>query len=344
MSVFESNGRVLVLGAGASAFAGYPLANGLLVFIRQNNSLEARAREIASQILPKLNDAETQFTRLIVRNPNGVANLEELLTYLDLYHSFPGTIFDLNPWTEKDSASVRRVITDRFMNYQYDLTQRVWQSGAPANPAVNIAQAWGRRLQPGDVILSFNWDILHEIIFWRSRLWSYRTGYGFQCGAQGQREEASKILLLKLHGSVNWVQNYESDSISEIANIPDFFPDSRDWDSRTHFDQAQTDSGRKLVLPTYLKDISSNKALLDIWTKAHSFLAQARELVVLGYSLNRVDHPARLLFGTGLSQNSLLRRVTVVSPGTTEWPAFLHSLGKETINVSQKFEDWVRQS
>jgi len=338
---FQPSGRVFILGAGASAFAGYPLANGLFGFIHQTDSLEVKAKEIASQILPKLSDAEVQFTRHIVRNTNGVANLEELLTYLDLYHSFPGTIFDVTPWTETDSAAIRRVITDKFMDYQYDLSQRVWRSGASANPISNIAKAWARRLQPGDVILSFNWDILHEIIFWRSGLWSYKDGYGFQCGTQGQREESTKLLLLKLHGSVNWVQDEEHEPISEIANIPDFFPNSRDWDSRTHFDQAQIDSGRKLVLPTYLKDVSSNKVLLDIWTKAYFFIAHARELIVLGYSLNRVDHPARLLFGTALSENTALRRVTVVSPGGTEWPVFVDHLGKEMTNVRQKFEDWA---
>ncbi len=114
---FASSGRVFVLGAGASLFAGYPLAAGLLSFIRGFRSLEATTRETASRVLEKLSDAESQFTRSIVRDPNGTANLEELLTYLELYRSFPRTVFESNPWTSADSDAARRVITDRFLYY-----------------------------------------------------------------------------------------------------------------------------------------------------------------------------------------------------------------------------------
>lgn len=336
----QLSGRVFVLGAGASAFAGYPLATGLLGFVRNFNTLEVRAREIASRIFGKLSEAESQFLRQVVRDGSDSANLEQLLTYLELYHSFPGTMFHLNPWTESDSDDIRRVITDRFLDYQYDLNKRVWDADS-SNQVRQIAERWGKRLQPGDVVLTFNWDILHEIVFWRSGIWSYKDGYGFSCGSQGHDERSSATLLLKLHGSVNWVQREESDPVSEFANIGDFFVGSRDWDSRPHFDQAQIDSGRKLVLPTYLKDISSNRILLELWTKARTLLATAREITVLGYSLNRVDHPARLLFGTALSDNHSLDSVTVVAPDQTEWPIFLQQIGKRINNIRKKFEDWL---
>ncbi len=147
--------------------------------------------------------------------------------------------------------------------------------------------------------------------------------------------------MLKLHGSLNWVQEDDHDLVTEIANVGDFFVQSKDWERRNHTSQAQTDSGRKLVLPTYLKDISSNKALLDVWSQAHLAIANASELIVIGYSLNRVDHPARLLFGIALSENVGLDRVTVVSPDTAEWDIFLSQLKKEMVRVRQKFEQWV---
>ncbi|HEX2665400.1 MAG TPA: hypothetical protein VHM93_21400 [Candidatus Acidoferrum sp.] len=208
----------------------------------------------------------------------------------------------------------------------------------------NVALAWPKLLRPGDRILTFNWDILHEVILWRAKLWSYRDGYGFQCGKQGENDEFTKILLLKLHGSVNWVQENDSGPVSEIANVADFFVDSKDWEPRPHYAQAQSDSGRKLVLPTYLKDISSNRVLLDVWTKAHSLIARANELYVIGYSLHPVDHPARLLFGTALLANIDLKRVTVVSPDAIEWDKFLAQLKLQLVRVPLKFEDWLSAS
>lgn len=348
MSSFATSGRVFVLGAGASAFAGYPLASGLLRFIRDFQSLEVMTKQIASRVLDKLNQAEFLFNKHIIRDPNRVPNLEELLTYLELYRSFPGTIFAANPWDSSDSAAIRRVITEKFLEYQYDLQKSAWGSGTALasvatriNEIRKVAEAWPKLLKPGDVILTFNWDILHEVILWRSGLWSYRDGYGFQCGAQGEREDCSQVLILKLHGSVNWVQEDDYDPVTEVANVPDFFVNSKDWAPRSHYSQAQTDSGRKLVLPTYLKDISSNRALLDVWTRAHLFIREAKQFFVLGYSLNRVDHPARLLFGTALSENGALKEVTVVSPDATQWATFLTQLTKEMIRVRQKFEEWV---
>jgi proteasome lid subunit RPN8/RPN11 len=341
---FASSGRVFVLGAGASAFAGYPLATGLLGFIRNFNSLEARTREKASRVISKLNDAEFQFSRHVIRDPNGVANLEELLTYLELYHSFPGTNFALNPWDASDSADIRQVVTYGFLEYQHDLYKNTWRAGAQIGIVRKVSEAWTSLVRPGDVIITFNWDILHEVILWPSGLWSYRDGYGFQCATQGEGEHPSKTLILKLHGSVNWVQEDETKPVAYIADVPDFFHDPRDLGTQPRHPEAQADSGRKLILPTYLKDISSNAALLGLWTKAHRFMAEAREMVVVGYSLNPVDHPARLLFGTALSQNSNLERATIVSPDTGEWEDFLGRMNKQVNSVREKFEDWVQKA
>jgi hypothetical protein len=344
MSPLNESGRVLVLGAGASAFAGYPVAAGLLPFVRNHGFTEANSRRIASEIFEKLNDAEFQFSRHVVRDPSGTANLEQLLTYLELYGSFPGTQFSLNPWCGRDSDCIRRVVTDAFLEYQYDLNKRLWERPTTETYTVGeICAAWGNYIRPGDTILTFNWDVLHEIILWRSKLWSYRDGYGFECENQGFRDETSRTLMFKLHGSVNWVQEHEYENVKYIAHVKDFFWDSRDWDWRAHHSETQSDSGRKLVLPTYLKDISSNRALQTIWTNAHRILVEARELIVVGYSLNRVDHPARLLFGIALSENPGLDHVTVVSPDASEWAEFLSGLDKKLIHIRGKFEDWVRK-
>lgn len=347
-SPFSPSGRVYVLGAGASVFAGYPLATRLQSFVRDFQTLEHGTKQVASRIFDKLSEAEVLFSKYVVRDPNGVANLEDLLTYLELYHTFPGKMFDLDPWNSADSAAVRRVVTEKFLDYQWDLNKVTWGSGkaverVAADPkrVCAISDAWAKMINPGDVIITFNWDILHELILWRAKLWSYRDGYGFECGRQGKRDTLTRTLMLKLHGSVNWVQEDDSTAVTEIAHVADFFVGSKDWDQRSHYSQAQTDSGRKLILPTYLKDISSNKTLLELWTKSHRLLSQAKELIVVGYRLNRVDHPARLLFGTALTENTTLNEVTVVSPGPTEWGEFLFRLEKQTINVRQTFEDWV---
>lgn len=345
---FDGTSRVYVIGAGASAFAGYPVANDLLQFIRDFRTRQASTRDLAARVLEKLGEAQFHFSRRIIRDPNGQANLEALLTYLELYHSFPGTIFDSSPWTGSDSDNVRLVIAERFLDYQHDLNTVTWGNGRPiesvgVNPTLvhKTSDAWASRVQPGDVIITFNWDVLHEVILWNSSLWSYRDGYGFLPGTQGQSERRTKVLLLKLHGSVNWVQGEVWKPVSEIANVPDFFHGAMDFEWRPHHDQAQADSGRKLILPTYLKDVSSNSVLLDLWAQAHRVISNAKELIVIGYSLHPVDQPVRLLMGTALSQNNSLKEVTVVSLDATHWASFLPSVGKGLSHLRRRFEEWV---
>ncbi len=103
-----------MLGAGASVFAGYPLASALLPFIRDFQSFDIMTKEIASRVLEKLGQAESQFKKTVIRDANKDPNLEEVLTYLELYRSFPGTPFDWNPWNSSDSGAIRRTKLKNF--------------------------------------------------------------------------------------------------------------------------------------------------------------------------------------------------------------------------------------
>src|ERR1700737_3384766 len=138
MNPIGSSGRVFVLGAGASAFAGYPTASDLLTFIRDFQSLEVNTREAASRVLDKLSQAEFYFNRNVLRNLDKNPNLEELLTYLELYHSFPGTAFAVNPWDNTDSSGIRQLITEKFLSYQYDLNKIARGTSATSSTRIDL--------------------------------------------------------------------------------------------------------------------------------------------------------------------------------------------------------------
>lgn len=80
---------VYILGAGASAFAGYPLAGQLWPFIRNHSGGEVMAEE-------RRGDVISEMERLLrIRAPerhNNQPDLEALFTLLDLSLMLPGEV------------------------------------------------------------------------------------------------------------------------------------------------------------------------------------------------------------------------------------------------------------
>lgn len=293
-----------------------------------------------------------QSGNLLKRQTGRIWNLEELITYLELVGSVGGSG---NRWTAEDQAKLSRAVSYSFQQHQVYLDRIIQQVGYPGPAEVILIKAtalrWANWVQPGDTIISFNWDLLQEVTLWRAAKWSYLDGYGFESPASPPGVERSPVRILKLHGSVNWVQGNEKDRAPQIAYIDEFFPEN--FPKPNYFPTIhpirdtskanQLDSGRKLILPTYLKDISKNRILLDVWRFAQDALRMATEVWVIGYSLNRADHSARLLFGTELARNTTLSTVTVINgpAGPGEWDELLQSAGKRVDPARQYFEDWL---
>jgi hypothetical protein len=72
--------------------------------------------------------------------------------------------------------------------------------------AFRLYESFVERLEPGDVILTFNYDTILEKAFARKRI-AYRLfpnrfkNVGF---AGGEILNTNEIVLLKMHGSIKW--------------------------------------------------------------------------------------------------------------------------------------------
>ena len=84
-------------------------------------------------------------------------------------------------------------------------------------------------LQPGDSVISFNWDTLLDRALHRSGRWHPDDGYGLSFEALMENEwrlpakTKSEISLFKLHGSINWLISYpgvESATGKEVTALP----------------------------------------------------------------------------------------------------------------------------
>jgi hypothetical protein len=328
--------RVFILGAGASRFAGYPLSPDLWKFIRDFPVLEFTAKKRAAEVIESIERVLHVVPPKVFDQPN----LEELFTLLDLaaIGTEPLALKNID-WIDL-RPKVMGMIAEVFLTHEYDFRSRL--SHDTASPAAAVLRNWTNFLREGDVIISFNWDILHEGALWRAGKWHYADGYGFQC-TEVTETTPSKIKVLKLHGSVNWAQRTEHDCEPSIEHKHTFFSGS--WSDHDDYlkGAGQWNEGRNLIIPSYLKDIAGNRLLLHLWIQASEALANATEVVVVGYQLYPADGPARQLLGTSLLRNHKLSTVLLISPnrGFDHWDEFCLHIGKTRKLIRKTFEEWI---
>jgi hypothetical protein len=345
--------RVFVLGAGASAFAGYPLGLDLWRFLQDSESGEVGAKQRRDSVGRKLDPILQKYSL----DGHGRLDLERLFTLLDLAHlGTPKLDLRVPDWP-LTKRQIMGMIAETFQWHQYEFQAEVLEGrqaqtlhgpqpfglGLRRESALSTIEKWVRILVPGDTIVSFNWDTLHESVLWRAKKWHYADGYGFKA-RDAPSQTHSPITILKLHGSVNWAQGSEDDREPEIEHKDTFFPGAVDDYETFRRGTGTWNEGRNLIVPSYLKDLSANRLLLQLWELAREALGEADNLTVIGFSLNEADTPARHLFGSALDRNPNLREVVVVAPEPYEWDRFCYRFGRQQSTIPTKFEDWVDKS
>jgi hypothetical protein len=326
--------RVFILGAGASRFAGYPLAPDLWPFVRERAARHSIAKEGAEAVI----EAMERILRVLPAAEQERPNLEEVFACLDLAEL--GTNF-LS--IEKVDWSLLRLKVIGMINWALLLHQdRLRDRSEHGNRVALVLKRWTDELRPGETIISFNWDILHETAFWQANKWHYADGYGFRC-VEASANIRSPIRMLKLHGSVNWAQRDEDDCEPSIEHRDTFFPGANDRPGSNLKSAGQWNEGRYLIIPSYLKNVSTNRLLLKLWNQASDALVAASEVIVIGFQLHRADALARQLLAAALLRNEREFSIRVVSPpgSTDQWDDFCYGIGRGLRRVRRTFEEWV---
>jgi len=184
-------------------------------------------------------------------------------------------------------------------------------------------------LAPRDTIITFNYDLLIEESFPNEHLWTPRGGYGegfhgitsgwckkwFE-NRKASMEAASKIQLLKLHGSINWTL-YKT---GEVRLKP------RPFVARTR-GGAPVFEDVSILPPGWNKQINKNP-YKQFWREARLKLENCDSVVVLGYSLPEAD----------LLAQALLSEVVRMRAARKRFLEQLH-LADPSESVKQKFVD-----
>ena len=199
-----------ILGAGASASAGYPLVSKLLhrlsdwldrcdpadcwwVGLRRNRIVQVR------ETFGSLDDFEGILGKLEEYGHKRVKPTSPT-TYRQDHRDIRDDYFEgLRGATTAEGfypQSLRSDLISAFRDFFYHIEQ---------NRSEPTAYDWfaSRRMTPDSTIITFNYDVALERALARAGKWDVGTGYG---DTFFQGRTSSPTTVYKLHGSVNWFQ------------------------------------------------------------------------------------------------------------------------------------------
>jgi hypothetical protein len=279
-----------VFGAGASVHAGYPLARNLGTSLRE---------WLARNKLP--NPAWADCINELHRLYGELQNFEQILT--DLMECPSGSpVSHLKKSERSFFLQAMEVCIPEFFN---DVRR---------GPTLLYERLVREKIRPGDVVVTFNYDVAIERELKRAGLWEISDGYGFL--VETAELPPSQVAVLKLHGSTNWLDvPFEGMTGTSQFNGPPLGDRPRIRGPREFealgYPPGVTDfrwptSGPfggqpAVILPglkkTFFKQSSYGKEREEfwdsLWDQATTALQTSERLVVIGYCFPKADERAR---------------------------------------------------
>jgi hypothetical protein len=190
----EKRFRIFIIGAGFSAHAGLPLGDELLDLVRgkvrdrlgEDTKLEA---DIARYL--------SYRRRCELVTEDVPIDYEKFISFLDMEHYLG--LKGSDTWSEEGNES-QLMVRNGIMEVIYSR-----QPNAPTEECLRFCKA----LSPGDMIITFNYDTLIEDTLdhlgTRYRLFPDRfKEVGLMFATIDAEAEQDEIVILKLHGSIDW--------------------------------------------------------------------------------------------------------------------------------------------
>jgi len=251
------------------------------------------------------------------KNTEGKINIERLLTRLD--GKMP---YDFKSSVQEELALLLFELKHAFM--------RRLKEAEGEKSRINEFRSLARYcIEKGINCLTFNYDDFFDQSLFEFRpiraeiagsnpYWHPDGGYGFFCKpsatciwAGHEFMDQTAMLLLKLHGSVNWrirrgaASPYKVDDIIHDESwLQPPLPDSLVGRDKNLIDMHM-EPVPFIIPPVLMKSALTKEPILQVvWSKAYEILSRAEQVVFIGYSLPITDIAAGFLFGEALQHRN----------------------------------------
>jgi hypothetical protein len=330
--------NVIIFGAGASADAGIPLLASFLKTMQQYILREKAGDRAISpdnlELLKRANQIRVGLERYNSRAYFDNLNIEDILSLLS-FEALQGP-----QEAAKFETMVKAVSATIELSCLHSHT-----SAAPDKlfPNSHYTGFWDAILHPQNrdalpALITFNYDLVLERTLWKSfhiqgqpHSWTdslesvgikYEFGdYDFVIARASHRYKGVDTMLplgecgirswggtstitipyFKLHGSLNW-------SSKELSYMPNVGDDRREpLSSPTEAVEAP------LILPPVFNKKDSSK-LDKVWSSALRVLREAKNIIIVGYSLPKTDIYMQYFLKSAVGPNSNLQKIIVFDP------------------------------
>jgi NAD-dependent SIR2 family protein deacetylase len=330
---------VFILGAGASMHAGAPCMGDFLDVadrLRRTKQVPDGAVGTAfDQVLAGRAALDPVFAKASI----DADNLESVFGAFEMAQLF-GQFGSLTPDVISALPNAMRTVIVETLDLTIKYPHSSAEHSAPSPPLVydRFAHLIEKMLDQDQTVsvITFNYDVAFDYaVYGRSLQIDY-------CltpppPRHGQRD----IDLMKLHGSVNWTTCPRCDEVvayrfeqylrertwrgHAAANVPINF---REPLTKYEHCKGVTGDGLAVIVPPTWNKAAGHHEIGTVWQRAVKHLSEARNIVVIGYSLPPSDEFFRYLYALGTVSATRLERFVLVNPDKDAGERFRDLLGR----------------
>jgi hypothetical protein len=267
---------------------------------------------------------------------NQSLNLEDVMTLLDIDSKLFLPFTDPQTrLTESSELHALKELLVRTLDYAL--------KGPPCRKHALLAE----KMQQGDVVLSFNYDLLMD-----NALYSLgkMTDYGyhmnfFKVSNDGQwirtSESFSEITLLKLHGSLNWIRCGFCGALLLYRFQKQTLIGAQGF--RCPRCSSEEPYARRMIIPPVQSKDYGDRDVAFLWILADQLLKEFSRIICIGYSFPPSDFDMISLMRRFRARQDHVQEVIFVSPDSGAKKRLEKLLGKET-NHFQYLSDYLRHA
>ena len=320
--------KVYIIGAGFSLAAGAPTQTGLI-----NKAFELHDKEPDFFNKDKFQCFENFLSEQlnIPKECFSDTELEDIFTPLDKCLEdriqYRGISLDeIMKTRESVFYIIGKTIGEALKEYN-NSEGYVYEFAKYLTDASSIRENGSYRKNDPVSVISTNWDVLLDYAI-KNAIKERKAVVDYCCyissldkkddtikpGLEILGEGGFNVKLLKLHGSLNWLQcprcsRMYADFSNKIGRGKEVDGEScRHCDKNFPEEKGNHTLAFNLIMPTFLKDLS-NPQYKIIWQNAGIEISEAEEIVFIGYSLPSADFDMRQLLSRMVRKNAKIHVV-----------------------------------